>query len=44
MPKVGDNVKTDFGLGKVLSVDILNRMYTVDIDGNKKEIRLWKIL
>lgn len=40
MPKVGDNVKTDFGLGKVLSVDILNRMYTVDIDGNKKEIKL----
>ena len=32
--------KLILAFGKVLSVDILNRMYTVDIDGNKKEIKL----
>lgn len=40
MPQVGDEVNTEHGKGKVISVDILNRMYKVDIDGNKEEIRL----
>lgn len=40
MPSVGQTVKTDFGSGKVVSVDILNRKYKVDIDGNIKEIEL----
>ncbi len=40
MPSVGQTVKTDFGSGKVVSVDILQRKYKVDIDGNIKEIEL----
>ena len=40
MPSVGQSVKTEFGNGKVISVDILKRKYKVDIDGNIKEIEL----
>ena len=40
MPSVGQTVKTDFGKGKVVSVDILNRKYKVDLDGVIKEIIL----
>lgn len=40
MPQVGDIVKTDYGEGKVTSVDILNRMYKVDIDGTRYEIKV----
>lgn len=40
LPQVGQEVNTEYGKGKVISVDILNRMYKVDIDGNKKEIKL----
>ena len=40
MPSVGQTVKTDIGSGKVVSVDILNRKYKVDVDGVIKEIEL----
>lgn len=40
MPNVGATVKTEYGLGKVVSIDILNRKYKVDIDGDIKEIEL----
>lgn len=40
MPNVGQTVKTGYGKGKVVSVDILNRKYKVDIDGVIKEIEL----
>lgn len=40
MPNVGQTVKTEFGKGRVVSVDILNRKYKVDIDGVIKEIEL----
>lgn len=40
MPAVGQTVKTDSGSGKVVSVDILNRRYKVDLDGIIKEIVL----
>ena len=40
MPNVGQTVKTDVGSGKVVSVDILNRKYKVDVDGVIKEIEL----
>lgn len=40
MPAVGQTVKTDFGSGKVVFVDILNRKYKVDIDGVIREIVL----
>lgn len=40
MPSVGQTVKTDIGSGKVISVDILNRKYKVDVDGIIKEIEL----
>ena len=40
MPNVGQTVKTDIGSGKVVSVDILNRKYKVDVDGVIKEIEL----
>ena len=38
LPSVGQTVKTDIGSGKVVSVDILNRKYKVDVDGVVKEI------
>lgn len=37
MPKVGENVKTPDGEGKVVSLDVLNKKYTVNIDGDKHE-------
>jgi cell fate regulator YaaT (PSP1 superfamily) len=40
MPNVGQTVKTEFGSGKVVSVDILNRKYKVDIDNVIREIEL----
>lgn len=40
MPNVGESVKTESGFGKVVSIDILNRKYTVDIEGNKVEVKL----
>jgi cell fate regulator YaaT (PSP1 superfamily) len=38
LPKVGSLVDTDSGKGKVISVDILNKTYKVDIDGNIVEV------
>ncbi len=43
MPSVGQTIKTDFGSGKVVSVDILKRKYKVDIDGVIKEIELGSV-
>jgi cell fate regulator YaaT (PSP1 superfamily) len=43
MPAVGQSVKTEFGDGKVVSVDILKRKYKVDVDGNIKEIELGSV-
>ena len=40
LPSVGQTVKVDNTTGKVVSVDILKRKYTVDIDGMIKEIEL----
>lgn len=38
LPKVGSTVETDSGKGKVISVDILNKTYKVDVDGNVIEV------
>jgi cell fate regulator YaaT (PSP1 superfamily) len=38
LPKVGSTVDTDSGKGKVISVDILNKTYKVDVDGNIVEV------
>lgn len=38
LPKVGSLVDTDSGKGKVISVDILNKTYKVDVDGNIVEV------
>lgn len=40
LPYVGQTIKTKQGTGTVLSVDVLNRKYIVDIDGEKVEIEL----
>ena len=40
LPSVGDIVNTEYGSGQVVSVDILNRMYKVDIDGIRREIKV----
>ena len=40
MPAVGQTVKSEFGSGKVVSVDVLKRKYKIDIDGIIKEIEL----
>lgn len=40
MPYVGQSIKTPSGMGKVMNVDILNRKYTADVDGNKVEVEL----
>lgn len=37
LPKVGDVVKTSDGEGKVVSLDVLNKKYTVNINGEKHE-------
>ena len=38
LPKVGSTVDTDSGKGKVVSVDILNKTYKVDVEGNIIEV------
>lgn len=40
MPYVGKRVKTEFGEGQVISVDILNRKYKVLVNDELKEIKL----
>ena len=40
MPYVGQTIKTKQGSGQVTSVDILNRKYTVMVDGEKVEVKL----
>lgn len=40
LPNVGDQYETIYGMGKVLSVDILNRKYKILINNEVKEIRL----
>ena len=42
MPSVGDTVNTDFGEGIVVSLDILNRKYKVNVNNDIKEIELKK--
>ena len=42
MPSVGETVKTEFGEGQVISLDILNRKYKVHINNDIKEIELNK--
>lgn len=37
LPKMGEIVKTPAGSGKVISLDVLNKKYTVSIDGDKYE-------
>lgn len=38
LPKLGSTVDTDSGKGKVVSVDILNKTFKVDVDGNIVEV------
>lgn len=40
LPKVGDIINTKDGSGKVVSLDVLNKKYTVLIDGDKKEYEI----
>ncbi|MGM9834643.1 MAG: stage 0 sporulation family protein [Bacilli bacterium] len=40
MPFIGQTVNTKYGNGKVVFVDILNRIYKVDIDNDIKKIEL----
>ena len=40
MPNLNDEVDTEFGKGKVILVDILNRKYKVVVNNEIKEIRL----
>ena len=40
MPNVGQTIKTKNGLGYVVSIDILNRKYKVNINNEIKEIEL----
>lgn len=40
MPSVGDKVKTEFGEGQVISLDILNRRYKVNVNNDIKEVVL----
>jgi len=35
MPSIGQSVKTNQGYGTVIAIDILNRKYTVDVEGEK---------
>lgn len=42
LPFIGSTVKTKYGTGKVISVDILNRKYKVEIENEIKEIELNK--
>ena len=38
LPNINQVVKTNVGEGKVISIDILNKKYVVDVDGNKIEV------
>ena len=38
LPSIGDKVKTEFGQGEVVDLNILNRSCTVLVNGEKKEI------
>ena len=40
MPFVGEKVSTKYGYGNVVSIDVLNRKFKVNIDGDKYEIDL----
>ena len=40
LPKLGETVTTKDGSGKVVTLDVLNKKYTVLIDGDKKEYEL----
>jgi len=40
LPEENSMIKTVYGLGKVVSVDVLNLKYVVEINGEKKEIAL----
>ena len=40
MPSVGDEIKTSNGVGKVTSVDVLNRKCKVLVGSNKEEIEI----
>ena len=40
MPEIGKMVKTEYGVGPVVSLDILNRKYKVSIDNEIKEIEM----
>lgn len=40
LPNVGQTVNTEYGSGKVMSVDILKRKYNVNIDGDIKTIEV----
>ncbi len=40
LPSVGQTVKSEYGSGKVISVDILKRKYKIDVDGVIREIEL----
>ena len=40
LPKVGQNVKTPDGEGRVISLDVLNKKYCVNINGDKKEYEI----
>lgn len=42
MPDLGTNVKTKYGMGYVVSIDVLNRKYKVNINNEIKEIELDK--
>ena len=42
LPSVGDTVNTEFGEGSVVSLDILNRKYKVNVNNDIKEIELNK--
>lgn len=40
LPKMGEVIKTKDGEGKVVSLDVLNKKYTILIDGDKKEYEI----
>lgn len=40
MPSVGDKVNSEFGVGVVISIDILNRCYKISVNNEIKEVIL----
>lgn len=42
LPEVGQAIKTEYGVGKVKSLDILNKKYTVEVDNENYEIDMSK--